>query len=354
MNILKKLSYLLIVVVLIASCKDDDDNADQQMQPLGDYEHGILITNEGPFGSGTGTVSFISNDLSTEVSSVFNIENGSDLGNIVNSMGFNEEFGYIVVNNSHKISVVNRYTFEELAIIDTGLNNPRHFVAVGDTGYVSNWGDPNVSTDDYIAVIDLLTNTITSNIPVVLGPERMVTTNNKVYVAHQGAYGQNNQISVIDATTNAVLNQITIGDVPNSMVLNGTDLWVLCGGSPSFTGAETGGSLYRINTSDNTLLTSLDFQDIEHPGLLSVDGTSLYYALNGGVFKMDMSDSTLPSNSIITGFFYAMIAKNGMLYATDAGDFASNGTLTLFDLLTNTEVDSFTVGIIPGGIYFNE
>ena len=57
MKTLKNLIYLLIVFILISSCSSDEVTLPA---PLGDYENGILITNEGPFQNGTGTISYIS------------------------------------------------------------------------------------------------------------------------------------------------------------------------------------------------------------------------------------------------------------------------------------------------------
>jgi hypothetical protein len=51
--------------------------------------------------------------------------------------------------------------------------------------------------------------------------------------------------------------------------------------------------------------------------------------------------------------FYTMEVNNGRLYGTDAGDYASNGTVAIYDLNTEQLIKSLTVGIIPGGIYFN-
>ncbi len=353
MNTLRNLAYLFITIVILSSCSSDDD-AVEPVLPLGDYESGILVSNEGPFGVGTGTISFISEDFSNVEQSIFNGVNDSDLGNIVQSIGFYGDLAYIVANNSHHIKIVNRYTFNEVGTINTGLDNPRFFVAIGDTGYVTNWGDTAVDTDDFVAVIDLLTNTISSTIPVALGPEKIVASGDTVYVAHQGAYGQNNLVSVINAAGNNVIKEITVGDVPNSMILSGSSLFVLCGGNPSFAGMETGGSLVTINLSSNEVSRTLQFGDTDHPSLLSIDGSNMYFGLNGGVYQMRTSDSSLPETSIVSGFFYGMKAHDGLLYATDAGDFASDGTLKVFDLTDNMEIHSFDVGIIPGGIYFNE
>jgi len=352
MKLLKRISYLFITALILASCSSDDDTIIIP-EPLGDYENGILITNEGPFGTGTGTVSFISDDFSNIDHTIFNDVNDADLGNIVQSMGFSEDNAYIVANNSHKIEVVNRYTFESIAAISEGLNNPRHFVAEGDTGYVSNWGDPNDNNDDFIAVIDLTTNTVTSTISVAFGPEKLMMIRGDLYVAHQGGYGQNSIISVINTAANTFITNIQVGDVPNSMVIYDGDLWVLCGGIPSWAGTETNGKLVKIDTDTNTLAQTFDFETTEHPSMLTIDGSSLIYSLNGEVFSKEVVSTELPSTGFYSGFFYSLTAKDGKLYATDAGDFASNGTLKVYDLLSEMEIESIEVGIIPGGVYFN-
>ena len=350
MNLLKSTAYLLFFTFLVTSCTQDDDDI---IVPLGDYEYGFLITNEGPFQNGSGTVSFVSDDYSLVENQIFNQVNSSDLGNVVQSMGFNDDHAYIVVNNSNKIEVVNRYTFETIATITEGLNNPRYFVSSGSNGYVTNWGDPFDNTDDFVAVIDLSTNTVSTIIPVAFGPEKLIMANNDLYVAHQGGYGQNNILSVIDVSANMLESIIEVGDVPNSMVVSNNDIWVLCGGNPLFTGNETNGRLVKVETSDNTVVQAFDFLTTKHPTSLSIDGSTLIYNLDGEVFSKEATSSSLPTTRIITGSFYAMATNDGKLYATDAGDFASNGILRIFDLSTNSEIITIETGIIPGGVYFN-
>jgi YVTN family beta-propeller protein len=353
MKKMKKLLYLAFASLLFISCSSDDDGPNPQPSPPDAYENGILITNEGPFGNGSGTVSFISEDFSNVKQDIFFTVNGKDLGNIVNSMGFQDENAYIVVNNSQKIEVVNRYSFESIDSISSGLNNPRFFVSNDPVkAYVTNWGDPNDNGDDFVAVVDLRTNNVSATIPVSFGPERMISSNNKVYVAHQGGFGQNNLISVISGSS--LQTTIVVGDAPNSMVEEDGILYVLCGGKPDYTGNETPGSLVKIDLSNNQIIETLTFGATEHPTGLTEDGNNLFYSLNGKVYKLAASSNTLPGTAIIDGFFYAMEAKDGKLYATDAGDFLSNGRLLVYDLATNQEIENITVGIIPGGIYFND
>lgn len=348
---MKNLLFLSLAYLLFASCSSDDDG--QPVYTPAAYEKGILVSNEGPFGNGSGSITYISEDYSTVAQNIYRTVNGTELGNIVQSMGFQDENAYIVVNNSNKIMIANRYTFEAVDSIKTGINNPRYFVAnEGVKGYITNWGDPNNNTDDFVAVVDLRNNSVSATIPVAFGPERLVATNNKVYVAHQGGFGQNNIISVISGTT--VEGTITVGDVPNSMAVVNNILFVLCGGNPNYTGNETAGSLVAIDLATGQVSNTYTFGATEHPTSITAAGSSLYYSLDGKVYKLDSNSVSLPGDVIASGFFYALEAKGDLLYATDADDFASRGSLKIFDLSTNQQIQDIQTGIVPGGIYFNE
>lgn len=351
---IKNAIWALALGVLITAC-ENDDNVPEIPIPSGDYIDGILVSNEGPFNNGTGTVNFISNDFSTEEEAIYNTVNNADLGNIVQSIGFTDDSAYVIANVSNKITVVNRYTFEKEAEITEGLNNPRFFALANGKGYVTNWGDTADETDDFIAIIDLQTNTVDGTISVVLGPEEIAVQGDKIFVAHQGAFGQNDKVSVIDSNTNEVSTVITVGDVPNSMQFDSAgNLWVLCGGKPAFTGDETAGSIYKIDTSSNSTIGALDFVSTEHPNHLSRNGNDFYYSLGGAVYKLADTATSVSTTSNFNGLsIYAMTTLNDKLYITDAKDFASKGALIIYDLSTNAEVQSFEVGIIPGGIYFN-
>lgn len=322
---------------------------------MGDYANGILVSNEGPFSNGTGTVTFISEDLSVVNNGIYKMTNDEDLGNVVQSIGFTENEAFIVANVSNKINVVNRYTFEKIASITDGLNNPRYFIEANGKGYVTNWGDTADETDDFVAIINLQNYTVEGTISVILGPEAILAKDNTVYVAHQGAWGQNNKVSVINTTSNELIKTLTVGDVPNSMQLDASgNLWVLASGKPAYTGDETAGVLTKINTGTNEVDNSFQFETTQHPSSLNLDGGILYYRLGDTVFEQSLSATSLNMETVLEGVsFYTMVVNNGRLYGTDAGDYASNGTLTVYDLNTELTIKALTVGIIPGGIYFN-
>ena len=349
MNLFKKLTIAILLLITIISCESDSN----QEPYLGSYANGIFVLNEGPFNNGTGTLSYIGvSNVMTH--NIYQKANGEELGNIAQSMYLHDDKAYIVINNSHKVIVANRYTMEKIAVIEgTNINNPRYFVAVGNTGYISNWGDASNATDDFIAVIDLNTNTITSTISVGEGPEDMLVNNDTIYINLQGGYGQNNKLEVLNTDSNTVTSSLTIGDVPNSILKDSNGaIWVLCGGKPSWTGSETNGKLIKIE--NNAVTNTLDFGTGKHPQHLTISNNDLYYNLDGKVYKMAISINELNTDGItgFDGYYYSMKANDNFLYTTNAGDFSSEGTLKVFDLSTNTEAYSKTTGIIPGNIIF--
>lgn len=349
---IRNVFFPLLIIGLSWSCSNDDEEIHE---PMGDYANGILVSNEGPFSNGTGTVTFISEDLSVVNNGIYKMTNDEDLGNVVQSIGFTENEAFIVANVSNKINVVNRYTFEKIASITDGLNNPRYFIEANGKGYVTNWGDTADETDDFVAIINLQNYTVEGTISVILGPEAILAKDNTVYVAHQGAWGQNNKVSVINTTSNELIKTLTVGDVPNSMQLDASgNLWVLASGKPAYTGDETAGVLTKINTGTNEVDNSFQFETTQHPSSLNLDGGILYYRLGDTVFEQSLSATSLNMETVLEGVsFYTMVVNNGRLYGTDAGDYASNGTLTVYDLNTELTIKALTVGIIPGGIYFN-
>ena len=177
------LFYVAFLAIFISSCSDDNDDP---VEPKGDYENGYFVTNEGPFENGTGTITFVA-DGGAVSQNVYKTVNGEDLGNIVNSMYIADDKGDIVVNNSNKVVVVNRFTMEkEDVIVGDEIISPRFFVAGNGPGYLSNWGDPFNTEDDFITVVSLSTNEVLSTIPVGEGPEKMLLVGERVYVCLQG------------------------------------------------------------------------------------------------------------------------------------------------------------------------
>lgn len=345
------LFYVAFLAIFNSSCTDDNI---EPVEPKGDYENGYFITNEGPFQNGSGTIAFV-DDAGPVSQNVYKTVNNEDLGNIVNSMYIADDKGYIVVNNSGKVVVVNRFTLEKEAVIGGEfIHNPRYFVAGNGKGYISNWGDPFNAGDDFITVISLENNNVLTTIPVGEGPENLLLEAGKLYVCLEGGYSQNNKVAVINTENDSVEYNLLVGDVPNSITIDrNSDIWVLCQGNPDYTQNETNGSLFKIESGTNTI-SSLNFTAVQHPKLLSYESEKLYYNLDDKVYSIDINATELPANAIegLDGDYYAMNIENGALYATDAGDYSSEGSLKVFNLASGDLMETITTGIIPGQVVF--
>ncbi len=353
---MKKINLLLLFSLFVGLTACEKTKIDEN---TGAFDKGIFVVNEGQFMHGNASLSFTDEKLSQVENDIYKSVNHVDLGDQAQSIGFAGDNAYIVVTGSNKIEVTKANTMEKVVTIASGLTNPRYFETISSsTALVSCWGDPSVTTDDYLAIVNTNSNEVTGQIPVELGPEKMVKNTDYLFVAHQGAWGTNHKVSVYDLILKQITNVITVGDRPNSMVIKGNFLWVLCGGEPSWTGNETAGQLYKIDINNNfNVVATYDFAVTEHPKFLNLDGDNLYYYLNQKVYKMPVTATTLPTGEFLTysGNAYNMETYKGKLYITDALDYQQEGTLTGFDLSNGQVIGTQSVGLIPGdlGFHFN-
>lgn len=352
MNIKKTIFLVALSGVLFASCSKNDEPE----LPKGDYDNGILVSNEGAFSGGTGTVNYISNDYLTEEEAIYNKVNSANIGTVLQSIGFNGDDAYLIANVANKISVADRYTMTKITEISSDLNNPRYIAFANGKGYVTNWGAGSDTTDDFIAVIDLSTNTVTSTISVSEGPEQIIANGNTLYVSHKGGWGTGSSVSVINAETDAFVKSISVGTLPDEMFIdNSGRLVVSCEGkaATSWNPTEVLGSLVRINTSSNEIESTINFNTEFHPNSMSFSDGSIYLSTSSKIYKMEENSTQIPTTEVITTTVYGFSVNDGKIYVTDAKDYQSNGSLKIFDASTNLELKEFTVGLIPGKVYFN-
>ncbi|MGK0376933.1 YncE family protein [Patiriisocius sp. Uisw_017] len=356
--IFKPAGLLLFILVFTVSCTSDDrEEVVQELPPSGAYTEGMFILNEGGFGSSNATVSFLDSDREV-YGSIFSGVNNRGLGDVAQSMGFYGERAYIAVNNSSTIEVVNRNTFESIATTTAMIVNPRYIEFSGNKGYITNWGDPNDVSDDYVAVLNLATNLVETKIPVPEGPEKILFHNEKLYVAHKGGYGYGNTITVIDVITQLVTSTIAVADVPSGMVITNGSLYVLCSGKAPFTQDETVAELFKINTATNTIEASLTFPIGVHPSFLELNNNILYYTIEGAVFAAAINDFQLPTSPLFQPssngleILYGFKVTNSTIYIADAKDYASNGEVFIYNI-NGALQQQFSVAIIPNSFYFN-
>lgn len=362
---MRKLSLftLALVALLTVSCLSDDDFYSNEVLE-GSYTNGYFVVNEGNFGTGNSEISFVSSDLMQVENNIFGKNNNDRvLGDTAQSLYVHDDLAFVVLNASETVQIVNRHSFQLLAVIDKGLENPRYITVDGDFAYITNWGDPSDESDDYIAVLDLFSGEIVNKIPVDYGPEKILAHNGKLYVAHLGGWTEHNILSVIDINTQVVEKEIEVGDKPTAMAVVSNELWVLSAGNPDYAaGGETNSSLEVVDLGSHTVTKSFDF-DTNGASSLTYSDNNFYYVVSStdwntyetqtDVFKMAVNAESLPTEALMSSSIthYGLAIYDNYLFLGDAKDYASNGDLLIYDLDNSELVVKHEVGISPNGIY---
>ena len=347
---LRNIGMFALAITILSSCKKDNIN---DISIPGNYEDGYFITNEGNFGTGNGSISFV-DEYGTVENDVFASINSFALGDVVQSMSIINDHAYILVNNSSSIEVASVDSMISVAKIN--VSQPRYMAQVSDSkAYVTDWGINGVQ------VIDLATNTVSSTISCGAGPEGIAVGGAFAYVCNVGGWGLDNTITVINTDNDVVETTLTVGDKPNSVVIdvNGA-VWVLTGGYTEYDAdwnvvSETAGNLVKI--VDNTIEATYAFAVGNHPEDLVINdaGTILYYSdgsWSKAVYAFDITDTELSTTALINKSFYGLGCNDGYIYGTDAVDFTQSGWSYKYTA-DGSIIDSIQVGIIPGGYCFN-
>ena len=349
MKITKFFLMALASSMMFVSCSSDDNNGNPEPEvPLGAYDNGILIVNEG--NGSAGTISYITNDLVGVAQDIYGTVNAGDgIGGYVQSMFFDGDRAFIVSNGSNKVTVVNRYTFALIGKIETGFSVPRYGVVEGGKAYVTNLGDFGSLTDDFVSVINLQSLTVESTIPMNAVAEKIVAENGKVYVAN-GSYGAGSTVTVINTSNNAIESTIDVGLAPNSMETEDGFLYVLCA---NYTADS---KLVKIN-----LATGLKVSETEMPGLanaqnFNIEDNKIYFTVNSAVYKENLSSTTISATPLFTSTattLYGFAVEDDLLFVGDAKDYASDGEVFIYNTAGVLQ-KSHSVGLIPNGFYFND
>lgn len=356
-----KKNYLLTIalgaIVLLSSCTKDPVTVKPEIPSEELFESGVYFVNEGGFGSSNASIDLFNRDSNKVFENIFETVNGKPLGDVAQSMSINNGKGYIVLNGSGKIEVININNAVSIASI-TGLSSPRYMVFKDtSTAYVSDW------VSNSVKEIDLTTNTIVRSISVGAGPEGMLIANNKLYVANCGGYGLDSTISVIDLNTNLETKKVVVGDAPVAIFEDeNSKLWVLCRGSYGVdfmtSDDDTEGKLVKLNTAQESIISStLIGNKGDHPDKIKINAAkNTFYYLSSyntlsGVFKFNISDLTAATNPFIEGYYYGIgyDVVNDELYLADAVDFKQRGYMKRFTS-AGTLINTYTTGIIPNGI----
>ncbi|UOQ65704.1 YncE family protein [Hymenobacter volaticus] len=335
----------------------DPDSDPDPTQPIAATKT-VFVVNEGNFMKSNAEISSFSKTTALVSKSLFSAINNRPLGDVAQSMAAQDSTGYIVVNNSNKLEVVNLRTFRSLATI-SNLKLPRYFAAASaNKGYVTETVSYS-GVPGQVSIVDLKTNTVTKSISVGKQPETLLVVGNRLYVANGGE----NTVTVINTTTDVVEGTITVGDSPNSLVLDRNNkLWVLNGGKVVYDASynvdytkTTKGSLSSITPGQLTATTRELATNLSQPGRLTTNGPKdkLYYTFQSGVYTLGINDAKLPTTPIIKRSLYGLgiDPQDNTIYGGVSNSFSGAGQVVRYQS-TGARIDSFNVSVGPNSFLF--
>jgi len=349
-------SLLLIATLAFVFTGCDNDGGEVIPEPpYSPYlSNGVFVLNEGNFGGGSGSLSFLNLDSLKMSNDIFYNKNQRPLGDVPLSLLLQDSTVWIVVNNSGRIEVAHRQELASVATI-SGMTSPRNILPLSDgRAYVSDFASP------AIHIIDMENYSLTGSVQVKQSTEALALTAGKVFAACWSNYGfenyNNNKVLVIDPVTSQVIDSVMTGKEPQSMVLDKNEkLWVLCSGG--WMGDEFP-TLYRINPQSLTAEQIYTFGDINSaPASLCANGNadSLFF-INGGIYAMSISAADLPDHPLIESDAHlfnslAVHPETSEIFVADAIDYQQKGLLLRYRA-DGTFMAEYRAGIVPGKMVF--
>lgn len=344
---MKKYVNILLLLLFLFGCKKEEKKEPVSHDSIANSE--VIILNEGNFQWGQGTVSLYIPQSGEVKNDVFQSNNNNrPLGDVAQSMTMIGDTGYIVVNNSNKIEVIDLKSFQSIGEISS-LNSPRNLLPISPTkAYVSDL------YEDEIYIVNPQDFSIQGRIQSFGWTEEMVMVDGKVFVCHVDS----SQLLVIDAATDQIIDKLPTAYSPQYIELdkNG-NVWVSCSGNQD----AKKPALQQFNASSLQLMKSLSAESTnQFFGEIAFNATKeeLFFINKDGVGKVNILDTTLADTDFISAnnrILYAMNVdpKTNEIYLSDAIDYQQKGVIYRYSE-SGSLMSHFRVGIIPGAIYFKD
>ncbi|WP_035467885.1 YncE family protein [Algoriphagus mannitolivorans] len=344
--IFKNQLWALVLVLFAFSCQDGSE------KPLGKYETGVLILNEGNFGTNDGEVYHYNPSLRALTGEVFEFENSRPFAGLLEDLVLEEGRLYLVANTG-KIEIVNPDNFKSIGAVTGNLDQPRSLATASGKLFVSDYGpyDANYQTpDSYVAVISGLDGgAVKTKIEVSDKPEDLFVSGKNVFVACASG-----KVEVIDADSETLIKTISIPGKPTQFLEYGGKLWV-------YSYQSTQVSFHAID------LGSLQAGEVKSRALPKAtsrialgDGGQVYVVTSSGWpnYEDAVAMISLENEQINaawkkgTGFYgIGYDRERQEVYLANAKGFQGNGEVVIYQK-DGTQLLSMEVGRGPSGFLF--
>lgn len=349
MNLKSKFyAFSMIALSLIAaSCENEEPST---TFPGNDTVAGMFVLNEGTFGAGNSTLSFVDLKNDTLYKDIFgkvNPDVSGNLGDAGNCIAVNNGKAYILT--SKFVEIIDAATCKHIKRLE--INSPRDIKFYNGNAYVSSYGVmkdvPNYKGVVYEINTDLLE--ITKEVTVGYQPEEMVIKGNKLYVANSMSPDYNNteydkNVSVINLDSFTFEKNIEVAINMHRMEIDSKgNIYVSSRGNYF----DIPSNLYVIDTNKDAVVDTLNITVSDM--CLSNDKiyvTSAQWSSAIGGYEYSYSLYDITKRNVVPGGFItdestkdikfpygvAVNPENNDIYVTDAVDtyIPQNGKIYCF------------------------
>ena len=335
------------LVVSATGCVKDPVSALQEV-PV-PSARGVYIVNQGNFGRANSSLSYYDLDSFHIYNDVFTAVNGKTLGDVAQSMTLKGPSGFIVVNNSQKIEIIDLATNVNTGTIATGAgSSPGQMAFVNDTLAIV--------TDLYanaLLVLNVPSRRVTGTIPVGENPAGLAIAQGKAYVSNSG-FGSGRTVSVVSLQSLSVVRTVIVGDNPNGVEVTPSGMvYVVCTGSYDFTDPtkDTPARIMVIDPASDVVIDSILIGGHATDIGIGADGIG-YVPSTSEVLRVDARAHRVTGVFREGTYFAAGVEPaSGDVYLADPKNYIQPGSVSVF--APNGQLRTqFEVGLIPGAFTF--
>ena len=367
----KQFVISLLILLFINACRpplhqEKCDNPNLQFLINKDYakeentNFSRIIINEGGYTHGNASITAW-NQAGNIKQNAFQAKNNYNIGDVLQSGYYHKDDLYLIVNNSQKIEIIDKYSLQRKKTI-TGFTSPRYMTTINNIALV---------TDIYSNSISVFR----TSSPCELEPikmkgwtEQIFTIKDKIYVIERSEVGASllfaNIVEIEMQELDLkpifkIIKRTSIAIEPQSVGLDKNEnIWILSSGKESESVYPT---FTKFNTTSNTIekiITYNSFINIPQNLATGHDNSTgnMYYNQGSSVYEFNINDNLLPTDEFINTtiqniYSISYNAHTGYIYVSDAKDYVSNGTVVVY----NTEgefVENIPAGIIPSKVIF--
>jgi len=303
----------------------------------------LFVASEGTYGDSNGSISVYAEEEK--------IQTVESLGDVVQSILIDDDKLFVIVNNSH---LIKRYTITESGLslpgieISTNNSSPREMVIVNNKLYFTNWNSSDVK------VLDLVTFSIISSIPLDGIPEDIVSKDENLYVSisQLELYDTNNGSTVvqININTEEITNTYEVGRGPEKILIDNDNLWISrTFYSSDWASATYGSSLINLGT-DEILIIDYGMGMICGGNILKFNN-QIYRTVNGGVAPLttDLNLNIASKMGSYQNLYSASSSNENLLLGTS--DYVAPDTVYIHDQLGEL-IRELPVGVLPKDFAF--